>query len=107
MKVVAAQANLDETVDLVGRFAHDEFARAIGVTEPSEQDIRGFILDRLLSMQLRPFEPNAAPVVQRVFGCVYVMPVHARRNGTRVVEARLVVMPDASHITKTYIPVSE
>ncbi|MCE4059976.1 hypothetical protein LXM60_07125 [Pandoraea sputorum] len=107
MKTVAVQANLDETVDLVRKFAHDEFASAIGVEAPSEQDVRGFLLDRLRSMRFRAAEPGDEPSVQRVFDCVYVMPVCVRYEGMRVIEARLVVMPDVRHTMKAYIPVSD
>ncbi|VVE60963.1 hypothetical protein PCA31118_00415 [Pandoraea captiosa] len=107
MKTVAVQANLDETVDLVRKFAHDEFARAIGVETPSEQDVRGFILDRLRSMRLQAPASGEDPVVQRVFDCVYVLPVRTRVEGMNVVEARLVVMPDARYTMKVYIPVSD
>lgn len=107
MKVVAVQANLDETVDLVRKFAHDEFARSIGVESPSDQDIRGFLLDRLRCMRLHAVESGAEPTIQRVFDCVYVMPVFTKVDGTRVVEARLVVMPDAKFALRAYIPISD
>ncbi|MBN4667685.1 hypothetical protein HUS70_01860 [Pandoraea nosoerga] len=105
-KVFAVQANLDETVALIRRFAHDEFARAIGTETPSDQDIRGFILDRLRSMKLDAAEPWTEPTVQRVFGSVYVMPMFAKIEGVRAIEARLVVMPDARYAPRTYIPIS-
>lgn len=106
MKVIAAQVNLDESVDLVRRFAHDEFARAIGTEMPSALDIRGFIIDRLRSMQLRAAEEHAEPTVQRVYDCVYVLPLLTRRDGVRVIEARLVVMPDGRFVPRTYLPIS-
>lgn len=107
MKVVALQANLDETVDLIRSFAHDEFARAIGVEMPSEQDIRGFVLDRLRSMQFQEMEPDDEPVVKRIFDCVYVMPRRGHLEGSPVIEARLLVMPDARYALKSYIQISE
>lgn len=107
MRVVAVQANLDETVDLVRKFAHDEFAHTIGVEMPSDQDIRGFILDRLRCMRLHAVEANAEPTIQRVFDCVFVLPVFAKIEGARVVEARLVVMPDARFALRAYIPISD
>ncbi|WP_150721681.1 hypothetical protein [Pandoraea capi] len=107
MKVVAVQANLDETVDLVRKYAHDEFARAIGVEMPSEQDVRCFLLDRLRSMQFTVAEAGSELTLQRVYGCAYVLPICIRSEGLQVVEARLVVMPEARHTMKTYIPISE
>ena len=68
--------------------------------------MRGFILDRLRSMRFRAVGPGDEPTVQRVFGCVYVLPVCCRVEGLRVIEARLVVMPDARYTMKAYIPVS-
>ncbi|VVD74152.1 MULTISPECIES: hypothetical protein [Pandoraea] len=107
MKTVVMQANLDETVDLVRKFAHDEFARAIGVEEPSEQDVRGLILDRLRSMQFQEMEPEDEQTAKRVFDCVYVVPRRGHIEGSPVIEARLLVMPDARYAQKSYIQISE
>ncbi|VVE54416.1 hypothetical protein [Pandoraea sputorum] len=106
MKTVVIQANLDEVVDLVRKFAHDEFARTLGVATLSEQDVRGFLLERLRSMQFQTEDLGDESTVKRVYDCVYVLPRFARLEGGAAIEARLLVMPDARLMPKSYIVIS-
>ncbi|VVE85569.1 hypothetical protein PSP31121_05306 [Pandoraea sputorum] len=107
MRVVAVQANMTETAALAKKFAHDEFARVIGVEMPSESDIIAYFLDRLRSMTWTHTDPKGAPTIRRLHDCVYVMPVARHAGGTSVIEAHLLVLPQAWHEVPTYVVISE
>lgn len=107
MRVVALQANMTETAALAKKFAHDEFARVIGVEMPSESDIIAYFTDRLRSMTWAHIDPNGTPTIRRLHDCVFVMPVARRVGGTTVIEAHLMVLPHALHELPTYVVISD
>jgi hypothetical protein len=107
MRVVAVRANMTETAALAKMFAHDEFARVIGVEMPSESDIIAYFVDRLRSMTWAHTEPNDTPTIRRLHDCVFVMPVARHGGGAPVIEAHLMVLPQARHELPTYVVISE
>ncbi|VVD64860.1 hypothetical protein PPN31114_00295 [Pandoraea pneumonica] len=116
MKVIADEGNLVETAALARRFAHDEFARTIGVEVLAEGDIANFLLDRLASMRFTPHltpdltphhKPNGALIVQRVHACVYAMPMVVQQGDAQVIEVRLAVVPQVQHGLATQLVISK
>lgn len=108
MKVIADEGNLVETAALACRFAHDEFARIIGVEVLADGDVANFLLDRLASMRFTPQEkPNGALLVQRVHACVYAMPMAVRQGESEIIEVRLAVVPQVQHGLATQLVISK
>lgn len=112
MKVIADEGNLVETAALARRFAHDEFARTIGVEVLAEGDIANFLLDRLASMCFTPdltahHKPNGALIVQRVHACVYAMPMVVQQGDAQVIDVRLAVVPQVQHGLATQLVISK
>lgn len=107
MKVIAVQANVFETAELAKKFSHDEFARVIGVESPSNADIAEYLMARLRGMTLTVDDVAGPPRAQRVHECVYVVPVISDVEDAGVIEARLMVMPQAPHELPTHLFVSE
>lgn len=112
MKVIADEGNLVETAALARRFAHDEFARIIGVEVLADGDVANFLLDRLASMRFTPDltphqKPNGALIVQRVHACVYAMPMAVQHGDAEVIEVRLAVVPQVQHGLATQLVISK
>ncbi|VVE09695.1 hypothetical protein PIN31115_02550 [Pandoraea iniqua] len=108
MKVIADEGNLVETAALARRFAHDEFARIIGVEVLADSDVANFLLDRLASMRFAPLEKsNGALTVQRVHACVYAMPIAVRQGDGDAIEVRLAVVPQVQHGLATQLVITK
>lgn len=107
MKVIAEQGNLVETAELARRFAHDEFAKVIGVEVLSEGDIANFLLDRLASMRFSLTPGKEPAVIQRVHACVYALPVSVRHGGADVIEVRLAIIPKVQHVTPMHVVIAK